>query len=111
MKLLLVLFFGITSYTIIAQEVTEEKRLKFVNEFLIAVQNHNQKSTIKHLDKTFIKEQLKKFQIKSIINSWLVKQKQSERQAQSKGINPISLYNKRGSAVRNKFGRHLGHQA
>jgi very-short-patch-repair endonuclease len=43
------------------------------------------------------KEQLKKFQIKNIINSWSLKQAQSSRQSNSKGVNPISLFNKRGS--------------
>lgn len=43
------------------------------------------------------KEQLKKLQIKSIISNWSTKQFQSSRAAQSKGINPTSLFNKRGS--------------
>lgn len=43
------------------------------------------------------KEQLKKFQIKSIINHWSVQQLQSAKRAQMQGVNPISLFNKRGS--------------
>ncbi len=43
------------------------------------------------------KGQLKKLQIKSIINNWSIKQYQSAQQAQANGINPISLFNKRGS--------------
>lgn len=43
------------------------------------------------------KEQLKNFQIKSIINNWSVRQYQSAKKAQTQGVNPISLFNKRGS--------------
>jgi superfamily I DNA and/or RNA helicase/very-short-patch-repair endonuclease len=43
------------------------------------------------------KEQLKKLQVKSIISNWSLKQYQSSKKAQSKGLNPISLFNKRGS--------------
>jgi len=43
------------------------------------------------------KSHLKKHQIRSIIDSWSGRQFESARKAQSKGLNPISLFNKRGS--------------
>jgi very-short-patch-repair endonuclease len=40
---------------------------------------------------------LKNHQIKSILDNWTRRQYQSSLRAQSKGLNPISLFNKRGS--------------
>jgi very-short-patch-repair endonuclease len=54
------------------------------------------KSDYKIIELVESKEKLKKFQIKSIINNWLIRQAQSVKQAQSKGINPISVFNKKG---------------
>ena len=43
------------------------------------------------------KEQLKKIQIRSIVNSWANKQHKSAHESIKAGINPASLFNKRGS--------------
>lgn len=68
--------------------------------WLLAIAETNLKGLPKNDDKIveFVesKEQLKKLQIKSIISNWSIKQFQSVRAAQSKGINPTSLFNKRG---------------
>lgn len=42
-------------------------------------------------------EQLKTNQIKSIISNWSSRQQQSAKNSHAKGLNPISLFNKRGS--------------
>lgn len=69
--------------------------------WLLAIAESNLKGLPKSDDKIVelveSKEQLKKFQIKSIISNWSIRQAQSARQAQNKGVNPISLFNKRGS--------------
>jgi very-short-patch-repair endonuclease len=69
--------------------------------WLLAIAETNLKGLPKSDDKIFelveSKEQLKKFQIKSIINNWSVRQLQSAKIAQTQGVNPISLFNKRGS--------------
>jgi superfamily I DNA and/or RNA helicase/very-short-patch-repair endonuclease/transcription elongation GreA/GreB family factor len=69
--------------------------------WLLAIAESNLKGLPKSDDKIIelveLKEQLKKFQIKSIINNWSIRQLQSARNAHSKGVNPISLFNKRGS--------------
>lgn len=44
-----------------AQDIPDEQRLKFVNEFLTAVMTHDQRTTIKKLDKSYVDQQLKKF--------------------------------------------------
>ena len=44
-----------------------------------------------------IKNQLKKVQIKSIINRWSLKQYYSLERAQKQGLSPVALFNKRGS--------------
>jgi len=43
------------------------------------------------------KNQFKSLQINNIINSWGLKQYQSFKKIQEKGINPVSVYNKRGT--------------
>lgn len=69
--------------------------------WLLAIAESNLKGLPKNDDKIieFVesKEQLKKSQIKSIINNWSVRQLQSAKRAQTQGVNPISLFNKRGS--------------
>ncbi len=69
--------------------------------WLLAIAESNLKGLPKSDDKIVelveSKEQLKKFQIKSIINNWSVRQQQSVKRAQTQGVNPISLFNKRGS--------------
>ncbi len=69
--------------------------------WLLAIAESNLKGLPKSDDKIVelveSKEQLKKFQIKSIINNWSVRQLQSAKRAQTQGVNPISLFNKRGS--------------
>ncbi len=69
--------------------------------WLLAIAESNLKGLPKSDDKITelfeSKEQLKKFQIKSILNNWSIRQAESAKQAQNKGINPISLFNKRGS--------------
>ncbi len=69
--------------------------------WLLAITESNLKGLPKSDDKIVelveSKKRLKSFQIKSIINNWSSKQAQSAKQAQSEGINPISLFNKRGS--------------
>jgi len=69
--------------------------------WLLAIAESNLKGLPKSDDKIVelveSKEQLKKFQIKSIINNWSIRQLQSAKRAQTQGINPISLFNKRGS--------------
>ncbi|MBS4028378.1 MAG: hypothetical protein KGZ58_07050 [Ignavibacteriales bacterium] len=69
--------------------------------WVLAIAESNLKGLPKSDDKIVelveSKEQLKKFQIKSIINNWSVRQLQSAKRAQTQGVNPISLFNKRGS--------------
>jgi very-short-patch-repair endonuclease len=69
--------------------------------WLLAIAESNLKGLPKSDDKIVelveSKEQLKNFQIKSIINNWSVRQLQSAKRAQTQGVNPISLFNKRGS--------------
>jgi very-short-patch-repair endonuclease/transcription elongation GreA/GreB family factor len=69
--------------------------------WLLAIAESNLKGLPKSDDKIieFVesKEQLKKFQIKSVINNWSSRQYQSAKKAQTQGVNPISLFNKRGS--------------
>ena len=69
--------------------------------WLLAIAESNLKGLPKNDDKIVelveSKEQLKNFQIKSIINNWSVRQYQSAKKAQTQGVNPISLFNKRGS--------------
>jgi very-short-patch-repair endonuclease len=69
--------------------------------WLLAIAESNLKGLPKSDDKIVelveSKEQLKKFQIKSIINNWSVRQLQSAKRAQTQNVNPISLFNKRGS--------------
>jgi very-short-patch-repair endonuclease len=69
--------------------------------WLLAIAESNLKGLPKSDDKIVelveSKEQLKKFQIKSIINNWSVRQLQSAKRAQTQGVNPTSLFNKRGS--------------
>lgn len=60
MKTLLLLFILINFKMLHAQNIPDEQRLKFVNEFLTAVRVHDQKATIKKLDKSYINKQLKK---------------------------------------------------
>jgi very-short-patch-repair endonuclease len=43
------------------------------------------------------KDKLKNSQIKSIVSNWSIKQYDSAKKAQTQGINPVSLYNKRGA--------------
>jgi superfamily I DNA and/or RNA helicase/very-short-patch-repair endonuclease len=43
------------------------------------------------------KQDFRKTQIRSIINNWSTRQLRSVRQAQGKGLNPTSLFNKRGT--------------
>jgi very-short-patch-repair endonuclease len=68
--------------------------------WLLAIAESNLKELPKSDDKIVelveSKEQLKRFQIKSIINNWSVKQLLSVNRAQTQGINPISIFNKRG---------------
>lgn len=69
--------------------------------WLLSIAESNLKGLPKSDDKIVelveSKEQLKKFQIKSIINNWSVRQLQSAKRAQTQGVNPNSLFNKRGS--------------
>ncbi len=69
--------------------------------WLLAIAESNLKGLPKSDDKIVelfkSKEELKKFQIKSIINNWSIRQLQSAKRAQTNGVNPISLFNKRGS--------------
>lgn len=69
--------------------------------WLLAIAESNLKGLPKSDDKIIelveSKEQLKKFQVKSIINNWSVRQLQSAKRAQRLGVNPITLFNKRGS--------------
>lgn len=55
------------------------------------------KNEFKLLDLIEVKSQLKSKQIESIINNWSKKQLNSIKRAQSKGLNPISLFNKKGA--------------
>lgn len=61
MKLLLFISFYLTSHILHAQEISKQETLKFVNEFISAVESHNEDLVIKKLDKSFVKVQLKKF--------------------------------------------------
>jgi very-short-patch-repair endonuclease len=69
--------------------------------WLLAIAESNLKGLPKSDDKIVelgeSKAELKKFQIKSIINNWSVRQYKSAKNAQAQGVNPISLFNKRGS--------------
>ena len=69
--------------------------------WLLALAESNLKGLPKSDDKIVelveSKVELKKFQIKSIINNWSVRQYKSAKNAQTQGVNPISLFNKRGS--------------
>jgi superfamily I DNA and/or RNA helicase/very-short-patch-repair endonuclease len=69
--------------------------------WVLAIAESNLKGLPKNDDKIVelieSKEQLKKFQIKSIISNWSVRQLESAKRAQTQGVNPISLFNKRGS--------------
>lgn len=69
--------------------------------WLIAIAESNLKGLPKSDDEIVelvaSKEELKKLQIKSIVNNWSIRQYKSVKNSQTKGINPISLFNKRGS--------------
>lgn len=56
------------------------------------------KNEYKILDLYEAKSQLKNNQIESIINNWSKRQSNSIKRVQGKGLNPISLFNKRGAA-------------
>lgn len=69
--------------------------------WLLAIEESNLKNLPKSDDRISelfeSKQQLKKSQIKSIIGNWSIRQAQTVKQAQRNGLNPISLFNKRGS--------------
>lgn len=69
--------------------------------WILAIAESNLKYLPKNDDKIIefveAKEQLKINQIKSIISNWSSRQYRSARNAQVIGLNPISLFNKRGS--------------
>lgn len=66
--------------------------------WLLALNEKEQlpKNDYKILELYEAKSQLKSNQIESIINNWSKRQSSSIKNAQSKGLNPISLYNKKG---------------
>jgi very-short-patch-repair endonuclease len=69
--------------------------------WLLAIAESNLKGLPKSDDKidelVESKEQLKKFQIKSIINNWSNRQLTSVLNTKKTGINPISVFNKKGA--------------
>lgn len=58
MKYLFMLFLFFISGSLLSQN-SEEERLMFVNTFIDAVKTHDQKAILKHIDKSYKKEQLK----------------------------------------------------
>ena len=60
MKIKLFVLFLFLHIICISQEIPEEERLKFVNNFIELVIKHNSDLVIENLDETFIKKQLKK---------------------------------------------------
>jgi very-short-patch-repair endonuclease len=67
--------------------------------WLLSINEHKDlpKSSEKIQELFDSKGELKKNQIKSIISSWAAKQYKTAKYSQSQGVNPISLFNKRGS--------------
>lgn len=56
-SLILILSFVVISITGFSQEISD-KQIAFTNDFVAAVADHSEKKTMKHLDKTYRKEQL-----------------------------------------------------
>ena len=69
--------------------------------WLLAIAESNLKGLPKSDDKIVelveSKEQMKKFQIKSIINTWTNRQSTSVLSTKKAGVNPISVFNKKGA--------------
>ena len=60
MKIKLFVLFLFLHIICISQEIPEEERLKFVNNFIELVIKHNSDLVIENLDETFIKKTIKK---------------------------------------------------
>ena len=57
-RLLFLLSLSLISKSALSQEISNEQ-IAFVNYFIVSIETHNQKATLKCTDKTYRKEQLK----------------------------------------------------